>query len=208
MTRLCGIVLAAGEGRRMGRAKALLEFEGASLVERHVSRLVEIGCTSITVVARPGSAEAVRRLLNAHPQVWVEAVTTNSQAESLAAAMRLYSGRGAQHEVFVITPVDMLPAEVRTHRALLACLAGATLAVTPRFGGRGGHPVIARRALLAPYETARPSALPPLRDLLQSASVSRRRVEVDDPLVLGDLDTPSDLRALRLSRAATSPTPS
>ena len=40
MTILSGIVLAAGEGRRMGSTKALLEVRGSTLVEHHVARLV------------------------------------------------------------------------------------------------------------------------------------------------------------------------
>lgn len=197
MTTLCGVVLAAGEGRRMGCAKALLELEGATLVEHHVARLVEVGCTSIVVVVRPGTADVVRTLLREHREARVAAVTTSSQAESLAAGLRvLEEAGGTRGDVLIVTPVDMLPAEAGTHHALLACLTGATLAVTPMFGGRGGHPVIAHRAMLAPYQAAPAGALPSLRAVLAQAVERRRRVEVDDPRVLGDLDTPSDVRRI------------
>ena len=197
MTPLFAIVLAAGEGRRMGGAKALLELEGATLVEHHVTRLLEIGCTSIAVVVRPETADVVQRLLCAQHEARVEAVTTSSPAESLAAGLRVLDAAGSTpHDVIIITPVDMLPAQAGTHRALLARLSGTALAVTPLYGKRGGHPVIARRALLTPYETVQPGTLPSLREVLAEAVDSRRRVEVDDPRVLGDLDTPSDVRAL------------
>lgn len=101
----------------------------------------------------------------------------------------------------------MMPAEAATHQALLASMTGATLAVTPVCRGRGGHPVIVHRSVLAPYEAqARPdalakgSALPSLRDVLAAADAERRRVEVDDENVLGDLDTPSDVHALLSGR--------
>lgn len=188
MSSLGGIVLAAGEGRRMGGPKALLEVGGAPLVERHVARLVEVGCGSLVVVVRPPQADAVRAWLRSYPRATVAAVTTSSQSESLAAALALIAT-----DVTLITPVDLLPAAAATHRALLAALDDATLAVTPTYDGRGGHPVIVRRALLAGFE----SAPRPLRDVLAGAGVARRRIEVADPRVLGDFDTPADLRALR-----------
>ncbi len=198
MTILSGIVLAAGEGRRMGGVKALLELEGATLVEHHVARLVAIGCRSIAVVVRPDAAEVVRALLSDRDEARVEAVTTCSQGESLTAGLRALDQAGSsRNDVIIVTPVDMLPAESETYRALLACLTGTALAVTPVHDGRGGHPVIAHRAVLAPFESQVPGAPPSLRDVLAGAGESRRRVEVDDARVLGDLDTPADLLLAR-----------
>jgi CTP:molybdopterin cytidylyltransferase MocA len=197
MKALAGIVLAGGEGRRMGVTKALIAIDGATLVERHVARLVDVGCTSVVVVARDTAADLVRSVLRPSREVQVHGVTTGSQAASLAAGLRALDAHGgARDDVIIVTPVDMLPAEAETHRALLAHLEGSTLAVTPLHEGRGGHPVMVRRSVLAPYEGALADTLPSLRDVLASAGASRRRVEVGDPRVLGDLDTPSDLRAL------------
>lgn len=65
----------------------------------------------------------------------------------LAAGLRVLEDAGSTaHDVIIVTPVDMLPAEVGTHRTLLAHLTGTALAVTPLYGGRGAHPVIAHRA--------------------------------------------------------------
>ena len=202
MTTLSGIVLAAGEGRRMGRTKALIEIDGATLVEHHVARLADVGCTSIVVVARDAAADAVQRLVGQSRAVRVLAVTTSSQAESFAAGLRaLDAAACTQNDVIIVTPVDMLPASAKTHHALLACLEGSTLAVTPLYAGRGGHPAIVRRGVLAPYEATFSGELPSLREVLANTMESRRRVEVDDPRVLGDFDTPSDLRALDASGA-------
>jgi molybdenum cofactor cytidylyltransferase len=197
MTRLNGIVLAAGAGRRMGGTKALLELQGATLVEHHVARLAEVGCTSIVVVVPPEAAEAVRALLVGQRAARAEAAITRSQAESLAVGLRALGATGitTPNDVLIITPVDLLPAQPATFQTLLACLDGETLAVTPECDGRGGHPVIARRALLTPYDAQQPSTPPSLRDVLTEAGKSRRRVRVDDPRVLGDFDTPSDLLA-------------
>ena len=206
MTTLRAIVLAAGEGRRMGGQKALLEIDGATLVARHVERLLEVGCSSIVVVVRPEAGPRVSELLRAHEAVRVETAATRSQGESLAAGLRRLEG--SRGDVVIITPVDMVPAEAGTHQALLGSLTGAALAATPVYRGRGGHPVIAHRSVLAPYERRAEGTIhgapepvpPPLRDVLAEAGDARRRVEVDDERVVGDLDTPSDVRALLSGR--------
>jgi CTP:molybdopterin cytidylyltransferase MocA len=45
-----GLLLAAGEGSRLGRPKALVEIDGVRLVDRGVRMLHEAGCTPIIVV--------------------------------------------------------------------------------------------------------------------------------------------------------------
>lgn len=190
MARLLGIVLAAGHGRRMGGAKALLEIGGRALALRHVERLLEVGCASVIVVVRPETARALSRRLH-DPRVSIRIAWTASQAESLAEALRLLPASSG--DTLFITPVDMLPADVSTHHALVNALTGTTLAATPTFGGRGGHPVLVQRSVLVPYETAGPD-LPPLNEVL--ASTTRARVEVTDETILGDLDTPSDVAKL------------
>lgn len=49
--RIAGLVLAAGEGRRLGRPKALVELDGERLVDRAVRVLHEGGCDRVLVVA-------------------------------------------------------------------------------------------------------------------------------------------------------------
>jgi molybdenum cofactor cytidylyltransferase len=197
------LVLAAGEGRRMGGPKALLRVDGVPLVLRHLERLHEAGCGSLAVVVRPPLVQAVRGLVESAPyaaHVRVVEAETDSQSGSLAAGLQALlagapEGGGTRDTALLVTPVDLLPPAVATVRALLAALEGEALAATPAHGGRGGHPVVLRGELLAPF-LAR-SGWPSLRDVLAGAGERRVRVEVDDAAVLGDLDTPSDVRALQ-----------
>jgi molybdenum cofactor cytidylyltransferase len=193
-------VLAAGEGRRMGGAKALLLVEGVSLVQRHLQRLHEAGCRSVALVVRPTVAPLVAELVRATPQaacVQVVAALTDSQAGSLAAGLRALLAVEARLGPVLVTPVDLLPPKAETVGALLAALQGDVLAATPLCRGRGGHPVAVRAELLTPYLEggAWHEELPSLRDVLARAAHRRVRVEVDDEGIHGDLDTPSDMRA-------------
>ena len=67
----------------------------------------------------------------------------------------------------------------------------------PEFDGRSGHPMLWPRALfdaLLALDPARESA----RTLVRGAAAERRRkLAVDDPGVLDNIDTPADLARLR-----------
>src|SRR5918999_150312 len=78
--QVAGLLLAAGEGRRFGRPKALVEFAGERLVDRGVRTLREAGCGPVVVVmgaaanfaAVSESAEGdsgARAFLRAYPEL-------------------------------------------------------------------------------------------------------------------------------------------
>lgn len=53
---MLGVVLAGGEGRRMGRDKALIELDGESLWRRQVAVLRRAGAERVVVIRRRGQA--------------------------------------------------------------------------------------------------------------------------------------------------------
>ncbi len=190
MSTRVAIILAAGAGERMGGSKALLRVDGSPLAALHVARALEAGCDRAVVVVRPAAAGRLGEL----PRATVLAVQTAGQAESLQAAARKVGMRGDVR--VLVTPVDCPPVSVATLNALFAALdAGATVA-TPHRAGKGGHPVACAAAVLAPYASKDPAPPPPLREVLAKHEATRARVEVDDPRVGLDLDTPDDVVAL------------
>ena len=48
--KVVGVVLAAGESRRLGQAKQLVVYEGQTLVARAVRSLLDAGCTQVVAV--------------------------------------------------------------------------------------------------------------------------------------------------------------
>jgi CTP:molybdopterin cytidylyltransferase MocA len=193
VTASAAIVLAAGEGRRMGGPKALLVVDGKPLVASHVERLREVGCRPIIVVVRASVAAAVRAILSDVPEARVVPADTASMAASLALGLEYVSAEPSQ--VVVVSPVDTLPVQRATLEALLSAVMAAGVQVaTPCHRGRGGHPVVARERLLQVFRRRDPGTL---REVIRSAEPRRHRVNVDDPAVGGDLDTPADLAALR-----------
>jgi molybdenum cofactor cytidylyltransferase len=184
---IVGIVLAAGDGVRMGGSKALLELDGQPLVVAHAARLSEAGSTRVVAVVRAdvlgavGVVKRTRFVVSSSPD----------QAGSLAVALR--EDRGPPDEIIVVAPVDSAPAGQQTIARLVDEVTKGALAATPRFETKSGHPIACRRSILEPYRGEAP--FPPLRDLLRSLGDKRVKVDVNDPRVVVDLDTPEDVVA-------------
>ena len=214
------ILLAAGHGRRMGLAKALLTLDGKTLVERHVEQLAHHGCSPVIVVLRPEVAAKLDVVLDRWgPDVRVVAARTSSPSESLLAGARAVPGfietalasSDRAHaprcaDRVLVVPVDMMPPAPAIVRALHAALVPPLLAVTPSYRGRGGHPVLCHHDVIVRLARAAAGARGArgargdaacrecsLRDVLRELGSQRARLELDDPSVLGDFDLPSDL---------------
>jgi CTP:molybdopterin cytidylyltransferase MocA len=187
------IVLAAGEGRRMGGPKALLVLDGEPLVSSHVARLREVGCRTIVVVVRHEVAAEVRLLLADISEARVVCAETDSMAASLTVGLESVCMDSSQP--IIVAPVDALPVSRSTLDALLkAVMVDPVQVATPRYRNRSGHPIVARGGLLQVFLQQYSGTL---RDLLRSAEAQRRWVDVDDAAVGHDLDTPADLAAVR-----------
>jgi CTP:molybdopterin cytidylyltransferase MocA len=139
--RIVGLVLAAGEGRRMGGPKALLrDASGTTWVERTVEALQEGGVARVVVVVG-AAADEVRRALRRHD---VRVVHATDWAEGMGASLRagLAHLRGTGDAdaalVCVVDTPGMSAAVVRRVAALARrdALARATYSGTP------GHPVL------------------------------------------------------------------
>lgn len=186
------IVLAAGEGRRMGGAKALLLVEGRPLVWWHVRRLSEAGCQHIVVVVRPERADVIREQLDVFANVDVVVAATSSQSESVVAGLA-----ATRAETLFVTPVDVLPASRETLKALAAQLSDHVDACTPQVNGEGGHPVFIKRRALKLLESDSS-----LHALLIALGERRVRLAVEDAAVLGDFDSPADVPVVQFAESS------
>lgn len=177
------IVLAAGHGRRMGGPKAMMQVEGRAWWLHQVRRLRELSIESLWVVShtvREGIASEHGEFVTC-----VEANPDDPMFESLLAGMRAFEGHDLRG-MFVL-PVDVPVPSLGVWQKL----AGSVRPAQPVYAGRRGHPVY------LPWEWWRHRAtqLPNAHDarldrLIAGESV---RVEVDDPSICQDLNTPEDL---------------
>ncbi|MEZ4301711.1 MAG: NTP transferase domain-containing protein [Polyangiaceae bacterium] len=190
------IVLAAGQGTRLGGPKALLltrdGLDTRPLIEVQCRERRAAESQRVLAVLRPDTAALVGDRVRAAGGEVVISVAPDAlgPAGSLAAAAA-HLGADPTRAV-IVTPVDIRAAPT-TPPALLAALeapasaAPLPFAVVPRFAGRKGHPVAMLPEVLARYRVPEP---PPLRDHLRSLGDHLHLLDVTDPHILEDLDRP------------------
>jgi nicotine blue oxidoreductase len=187
---VAGLVLAAGEGRRLGRPKALLEIDGERLVDRAVRVLHEAGCTPVYVVA--GAAPLVD-VADASPPVRV----IDNPAWSTGMGSSVRRGLDAVGEEAVVVMVVDTPGigAVAVRRLTDAFAAGATVAVATYAGAPRNPVLIAREhftevCALAVGDVGARAYLSAHPDVVTAVECS----DVADP---SDIDTLDELRAAR-----------
>ncbi|MET7464373.1 nucleotidyltransferase family protein [Nonomuraea sp. NPDC005501] len=183
--RVAGLLLAAGEGSRLGTPKALVEHEGERLVDRGVRLLEEGGCHPVVVVLGAATVQVRGAVVVRNPG-WRSGMGSSLRV-GLAA---LPEEAGA----VVVALVDQPFIRPEAVRALVA--SGARLAVAT-YGGRRRNPVLLSRRDFA--EVARLAAGDTgARPFLKAHPELVTGVPCDGLGDPADIDTPADLE--RLSR--------
>lgn len=185
--RIAGIILAAGESRRMGRPKALLDWRGVTILEHMIGLLAQVAEPVIVVVGyHAGEIRelGLRATLVANP---------NPEHGMLSSLQAGLSAVPADAGAVLFTPVDYPAVRAATVRALAAAAGSAPL-VIPVCQGRRGHPVLVDRTLMAELVALPPEAR--ASDVIHRHLDRALRIEVDDRGVVEDLDDPESYRRL------------
>jgi molybdenum cofactor cytidylyltransferase len=184
--RVVALVLAAGASSRMGRPKALLEFDGPLCLDLVVQSCSEGGTSAIVLVTSPAGDALRQRVPTA-----IQAVNDRPERgmlTSIQAGLRLLPPDAA---AFLIFPVDypLVPAD-EVRRLRLAFAAGGGAVFVPSYARRRGHPVL-MDARLAPELLALPET-ESARTVLAAHEHELVHVAASDDRVLLDMDTPED----------------
>jgi molybdenum cofactor cytidylyltransferase len=193
MNSVTAIILAAGQSRRMGRAKVLLPWGKQSVLGQIVASLTAGGLDDIAVItgAEREAVEAeVRRLSGEFP------VRSVFNSNYLAGDMfsSIQTGLAAAPppaEAALIALGDQPKLEPETVRKVLGAYANSLgPLIVPSFDYRRGHPWLVRRELWP--ELTAPHGRETARDFLQRHAHLIEYVTVQTPSILQDIDTPED----------------
>jgi nicotine blue oxidoreductase len=188
--RVAGILLAAGEGSRLGRPKALVELGGRTLAERGVTLLREGGADPVLIVAGAAPITATQAHTVYNP-AW-----RTGMGSSLAAGLRALGDSGSDRGAVVVALADQPLVGAEAVRRLIAAYRdGASVAVAA-YAGKPRNPVlIAREHWAAVIELAvgDTGARPFLRAHPEMVTL----VECGDTGSPDDIDTAEDLKRVR-----------
>jgi len=177
----------------MGFPKPLLEYRGERFVDGLV-RIFRAVCGRVIVVRSMASGE------------WDVAgadIVTNPRPErgmlsSLQCGLQKVSN---ESDAVFFTPVDYPAIAESTVRQMAGRWAGDDVMI-PRRQGRRGHPVLIARSLIPEFLNLPDAAQ--ARDVVVRHESGIRYIDVDDPGILLDIDTPEQFQALVDSAQAAS----
>ena len=198
-----GVILAAGESSRMGRDKALLPWPpaagsksgpGSNLLSAAIHSLADV-TDFVLVVVGQNEASLTPVVYARGASIVVNTDASRGQFSSLQIGLQEVLNQG--RDTALITLVDRPPASIATVRKLREAFEVAPegiWAVVPEFSGKHGHPFVAGRELIEHF--LREPALGNARDVEHRFEQHIRYLNVDDPNVTLNVNTPEDYAAL------------
>ena len=185
----------------MGSPKALLAYRGETFLGR-LQRLF-LAATDPVVVVLGHDAATVREVLDGRVIVALNDDPERGMLSSLQVGLLLiyYCGAEAPRKLklapqrLLFLPLDYPAIQQDTITKL--CATPLADVAMPRYQGRRGHPVLISQKVARELLNLPPTAA--ARDVIRQYNDTILYVDVDDPAILMDVDTPEDYQAL-LSR--------
>ena len=195
---VAGVLLAAGEGSRFGRPKALVELDGQTLGERGVTLLRAGGTDPVLIVTGAAqvdlSPENQARIV--YNREWRTGMGSSLRA-ALRALTELEVGPDVGAAVVALADQPLVGAEA-VGRLIAAYQAGAAVAVAA-YGGKPRNPVLLAREHW-PEVIAMATGDQGARAFLRARPELVTPVECGDTGCPDDIDTPADLEHIAVSR--------
>lgn len=192
LPRVAGIILAAGEGTRMGRTKQLLPFRGKTVLECVVDSALASSLHRVIVVLGC-RADAIEPLLkNRDVTVVLNPDYAGGQSSSLKAGLRALTEE-TDAVLFLLGDQPLITPET-INLIVTAYATSPSPIVLPVFAGRRGNPALFSRETFPRIESLKEDR--GARPLFAEYAGRILNVPVSDPSIHFDIDTEEDYRRL------------
>ena len=186
---ISAILLSAGKSTRMGQNKALLPWQGKTLLEYHLDQLKQTTIDKVIVVLG-FKAEILLPLIEKRARVSVilNPSYATGKCSSIKAGMRALPSRSESVMILTVDqprPYHLLTEMIEWHQSQ------ANLITAPTCQGKWGHPTIFSRQLF-PELLEVSEEREGLRHIIYSYREQVAELATASPVVLLDLNSPTD----------------
>ena len=194
--RLGGLLLAAGQSRRMeGQNKLLADLNGKPMIRQIAETMLEAGLDDLTVVIGHEADQVASTLKDLPVKLVFNAHFAAGQGHSIATGIAAL-GEKTTDVLIVLGDMPLVSRDILQNLILahLACSEHQRRITLPNYKGNRGNPVIWGAAFFPELKELRGDIGG--RKLLQDHFAAHNSVEIATPAILHDIDTLSDLKDL------------
>lgn len=193
MPDVSAVLTGAGESTRMGRPKPLLSWCGVTLLEYQLSSLSAAGVSEIVVVLGHQAESVARYVTDPRARYVVNEAYRQGRTTSIKAGLAQVD---PSSESILLLGVDQPRTPEIISKVVRAHADRDSLITSPRFRGRGGHPLVFSSSLTDELGSITEDGQG-VRAVFQAHRDQVTEVEIDDPMVRLDLNTPDDYEEAR-----------
>jgi molybdenum cofactor cytidylyltransferase len=180
--RICTVILAAGESRRMGTPKMVLPFRGTTILEQVILNVKNSGAGNIMVVLGAWR-ENIEKMLSKSEVDWC--FNRNFSSGMLSSVL---CGLDNTHGSFMVIPGDQpLITSGSINMVIEKFGSSGKGIIVAMYNGKRGHPVIIHEKYRNEIKYIEPSK--GLREILLLHADDVLEVDTGDPGILKDFDT-------------------
>lgn len=184
---ISAIVTAAGESTRMGRPKPLLQWQGVPLIQYQVDSLVAAGVDEVVVVLGHRYESVRQAVPDTSSKIVYNQDYRHGKTTSVIKGVGSLSSISTDLVLLAVDqprPAKLIASVIDNH------IRNNALITSPRYQGRGGHPLIFSASLRNELESIT-SEGQGIREVFDAHRGEVNELLVDDPLFRLDLNTPS-----------------
>jgi molybdenum cofactor cytidylyltransferase len=187
--RLDGILLAAGESRRMGYPKPLLMIDGTTFIEKIIPTMLDVVPRLVVVLG--AHADRIRRAIPYNERIVI--VENPNYSRGQLSSLKIGLGAVQPDAAGAIVHLADHPiVRVESFRGVVDSYERTRKPIViARSNGQRGHPVIFDRSTFTELQRAPESE--GARYVVNADASRVEYVDLDDPGINLDLDTPADL---------------